>query len=186
LEKTDPFRRVLLFNAHVPDQLIEFWRWAYSDMRSNTVRPLVAEYLVGRALGCLEECGRREWAAWDHEYRGKRIEVKSAGYVQAWSPATKSAIKFGIESAKNAWCAKEEKYLGPGRHAHIYVFALNTQTDRELAGLLDEKDWRFFVVPVAILNERFSCQKSISLGSLKKCVELVDLSMLKEAVDQLC
>ena len=155
-------------------------------MRSNTVRPLVAEYLVGKALDCLEDCGRREWAAWDREYRGKRIEVKSAGYVQSWSPAKKSAIKFGIESAKNAWCAKEEKYLGPGRHAHIYAFALNIQTDRELAGLLDENDWQFFVMPVSVLDERFPCQKSIGLASLKKCVEPVDLPKLREAVDQHC
>jgi hypothetical protein len=170
----------------VSDQLIDFWRWAYSDVRSNTVRPLVAEFLVGKALGCLEDCGRREWAAWDHEYRGKRIEVKSAGFVQSWSPAKKSAIKFRIESAKNAWCAKEEKYLGPGRHAHIYVFALNTQTDRELAGLLDENDWQFFVVPVSVLDDRFPYQKSIGLVSLKKCVESVDLPKVRAAVDQHC
>lgn len=39
--------------------------------------------------------------------------MKSAGYVQSWSAAKKSTIRFGIESAKNAWCADEEKYIGP-------------------------------------------------------------------------
>ena len=31
--------------------LRDFWAWAYSDLRTNTVRPLLAEYLVARAVG---------------------------------------------------------------------------------------------------------------------------------------
>lgn len=168
------------------EALAEFWRWAYSDMRSNTVRPLVAEYLVGKALGCLQESGRREWAAWDHVYKGKRIEVKSAGYVQSWSPAKKLSVRFGIESAKNAWCAEDEKYIGPGRHAHIYVFALNTQQDRDLAALLDENDWQFFVLPTSKIEELFACQKHLGLVPLRKCATPLTLPELKDAVDQLC
>ena len=155
-------------------------------MRSNTVRPLVAEYLVGKALGCLQECGRREWAAWDHVYKAKRIEVKSAGYVQSWSPAKKSTIRFGIEVAKNAWCAEEEKYIGPGRHAHIYVFALNTQQDRDLAALLDENDWQFYVLPVFKIDDLFGCQKVLGLAPLRKCATPLNFDELKDAVDELC
>ncbi|GAB3055164.1 hypothetical protein [Virgibacillus ainsalahensis] len=29
----------------------DFWRWAYSDMLSNTNRGILAEFLVGHAFG---------------------------------------------------------------------------------------------------------------------------------------
>jgi hypothetical protein len=167
------------------ENLIEFWRWAYSDMRSNTVRPLVAEFLVGKALGCLDERGRKEWAPWDHKYRGKKIEVKSAGHVQSWKPPAKSRISFGIQSSKNAWCAEEEKFLGPGRHADIYVFAVNTQEDRELAGVFDERDWLFYVVPVSEIEAKFGCQKSVGLSVIQRSWSQVQLAHLKASVDKL-
>lgn len=167
------------------ENLIEFWRWAYSDMRSNTVRPLVAEFLVGKALGCLDTGGRREWAAWDHKYRGARIEVKSSGRVQCWSTAAKSRTVFGISAAKNAWCAEQEKYIGPGRHADIYVFAVNTQIDPKLAELFDERDWVFYVLPVSEIEEKFACQKTVSLSVLERIASPKGIAGLKNAIDAL-
>jgi hypothetical protein len=167
------------------ENLIEFWQWAYSDMRSNTVRPLVAEFLVGKSLGCLDTRGRREWAAWDHEYRGAKIEVKSSGRVQSWSPAAKSRTVFGIPQAKNAWCADEEKYLGPGRHADIYIFAVNTQSDPKLAELFDESDWVFYVLPVSEIEARFACQKTVSLSVIERIASPINIAELKNAVDAL-
>ena len=31
--------------------LRDFWAWGYSDLRANTVRPLLAEFPVARAVG---------------------------------------------------------------------------------------------------------------------------------------
>ena len=97
----------------------------------------------------------------------------------------KPFVRFGIESATNAWCADEEKYIGPGRHAHIYVFALNTQQDRDLAALLDENDWQFFVLPVSKIDELFGCQKQLGLAPLSKCAQPVTFHEIKGAVDEL-
>jgi hypothetical protein len=33
--------------------LLDLWQWAYSDLVSNDIRGVVAEYLVGSALGRL-------------------------------------------------------------------------------------------------------------------------------------
>ena len=45
--------------AGVPDKhLLDLWQWAYSDLVSNDIRGVVAEYLVGSALGCLTIFGR--------------------------------------------------------------------------------------------------------------------------------
>ena len=51
-------------------ELLNFWQWAYSDLRSNTIRPMLAEYLVGKALGCLGPF-RLDWTAWDFVFEGK-------------------------------------------------------------------------------------------------------------------
>src|SRR5665213_1904364 len=102
----------------------DFLTWAYGDLTSNTVRPMLAEYLVGNALDCLGQY-RIEWTAWDFECEGKKIEVKSAGYVQSWSQPGPSKIIFGIATEKEAYAADQITRLGPGRHADIYVFCLH-------------------------------------------------------------
>ena len=43
--------------------LREFWEWACSDVLNNTLRGLLAEWLVGQALGVVEGRFRTEWAA---------------------------------------------------------------------------------------------------------------------------
>jgi hypothetical protein len=42
--------------------VVDFWRWAFSDLRDNTVRRVLAEYLVAFALG--RTGGRRK--SWDN------------------------------------------------------------------------------------------------------------------------
>ena len=42
----------------------DLWRWAMSDLDSNTMRGTVAEFIVGRALGCTEKV-RDEWRSYD-------------------------------------------------------------------------------------------------------------------------
>lgn len=43
--------------------LLGFWSWAYSDLLSNATRGVLAEYIVGLALGCVQSGTRREWDA---------------------------------------------------------------------------------------------------------------------------
>ena len=70
----------------------DFWSWAYSDLFSNTVRPMFAEYLVGHALGVLDR-PRVEWIAYDF-LNGKKIELKSSGYLQS-EPQKETFSKLG-------------------------------------------------------------------------------------------
>ncbi|MEK3854076.1 hypothetical protein [Cytobacillus sp. FSL H8-0458] len=60
--------------------LIDFWNWGFSDLLSNSLRRVFAEFLVGSALDSLNQ-SRIELDAYDLIYRGKKIEVKSAAYV---------------------------------------------------------------------------------------------------------
>lgn len=63
----------------VPDfHVLDFWRWSSSDLVSNATRGVLAEYIVGKALGCRLEV-RDEWAPYDPETpEGYGFEVKSA------------------------------------------------------------------------------------------------------------
>jgi hypothetical protein len=86
------------------DTVLDFWRWAASDLVSNTMRGVVAEYLVANALD-LARTVRQEWQAFDVETsQGTKIEVKSAAYLQAWYHAKLSVIRFGIQPTL-AWDA---------------------------------------------------------------------------------
>ena len=41
----------------VNSKVIDFWRWAFTDLRDNTIRGILAEYLVLKAVG--DELGYR-------------------------------------------------------------------------------------------------------------------------------
>ena len=75
--------------ASVPSgfALLDYWRWAESDLLNNTRRAIVAEFLVARAVGATD-VPRVEWASVDVVTpEGVKIEVKSSAYVQSWGPA---------------------------------------------------------------------------------------------------
>ena len=72
----------------------DFWAWALSNLRSNAVRGMLAEYLVACAVGSRGR-PRVDWDAYDVlTPRQERIEVKSAAYLQAWEQRRESAIIF--------------------------------------------------------------------------------------------
>lgn len=78
----------------------DFWSYAVRDLRSNTVRGVLAEWLVAKAVGATELLP--EWHEFDvRTPAGTRIEVKSSAYLQAWPQRRLSAIKFsGLTSRK--------------------------------------------------------------------------------------
>jgi len=60
----------------LPDQTVgEFWQWAYSDVLSNRNRSILAEHIVGVALGVVDK-PRVEWDAADLCYQGFKTEVR--------------------------------------------------------------------------------------------------------------
>lgn len=65
--------------------VLSFWQWSASDLVSNTMRGVLAEYIVALAMGIdTEEGVRREWDAYDLLFEGKiEVEVKSAAYIQS-------------------------------------------------------------------------------------------------------
>ncbi|MFB9311647.1 hypothetical protein [Nocardioides plantarum] len=105
--------------------ILDFWRYAMSDLRTNNVRGYLAEFLVARAV---ESRGARvEWDPWDVTAPdGTTIEVKSSGFLQSWAqkklstPTFRVAPAYGWDAATNAR-SSERQY-----HADVYVFCLHT------------------------------------------------------------
>ena len=162
------------------------WQWFGSDILSNTMRGLIAEYLVARDLGVQERI-RLEWAAYDLETpTGVKVEVKSAAYVQSWHQTTLSSISFGI-GPTTAWNPETGAYEGSARRqADVYVFALLHHRDKRTINPLDVAQWTFYVLATAVLNRRLADQKRVGLSSLRQCgpeeVRFGDIAAMIERV----
>lgn len=169
----------------LPDCTVsDFWSWAYSDILSNRNRSIFAEFLVAHALGVTNRL-RVEWDAVDLTYKGKGIEVKSAGYVQSWAQTKPSLIVFDI-GKKRSWDAGTNTYSkGPVRASDCYVFCLHDEKDKDKANVLNIATWRFFVIRTEEIGKVFGDQKTVSLSSIKTLTDEVDCSGLKEKIDEI-
>jgi hypothetical protein len=166
--------------------LLSFWQWSSSDILSNATRGILAEYIVGKALGCIkEEDIRDEWGAYDLKTQaGVRIEVKSAAYVQSWQQSRLSNITFNVPKTMG-WDINTNKFdKEKNRQADVYVFSLLFHKDKKTVNPLDISQWEFFVLPAKVLDERERSQHSITLPSLKKLTNSVSFFELGQAVDK--
>lgn len=108
---------------------------------------MLAEYLVGLALDCTGDTGRREWADYDLIIPdGIRIEVKSSSYLQSWPQKKPSTISFGVTESQG-WEATTTYDGAITRRAHVYVFCVFTERDLARANPLDTRQWIFLVAP---------------------------------------
>lgn len=145
---------------------VGFWKWAYSDFLSNSLRGILAEFIVGSALGCLDQ-QRKEWDAYDLLYNGKKIEVKCAAYLQTWEQKEHSVIRFDI-AEKSSWYANENKYADRlERPADFYVFCVFSETSRELANPLDVNQWFFLVMSKEQIALHFGKNKTVGLNTIE-------------------
>lgn len=117
----------------VDASVIDFWRFAMSDLRTNNVRGYLAEFLVAQAAGSVAL--RVEWDPWDVTSRdGTRIEVKSSGYLQSWAqkrlstPVFQVAPAYGWDASTGAWSTEQ------AFNADVYVFCLHTATSTAPCG----------------------------------------------------
>ena len=174
-------------------QLIDFWAWSRSDLVSNTSRAVLAEFIIGTALGVTGGV-REEWAPWDLTWEPDwelkpneiKIEVKSAAYLQAWDQPSLSKITFGVAKTLTRVETRDAKNSVRARHADVYVLALLTEKDSSKIDPLDTGQWTFWVIPTYVLDQRTRSQSSISLATLERQFQerATDFSGLKAKVEQ--
>ncbi len=148
--------------------LLDFWRWSASDLVSNTLRGILAEYIVASALELPQEA-RVEWDAFDLKTpAGLKLEVKSAAYLQSWNQKALSKINFGIAPTR-AWDEEVGHHSqNRQRQADIYVFCLLHHQDKATVDPLDMTQWTFYLLRASVLDERLPLQRSIGPASLLK------------------
>jgi hypothetical protein len=145
-------------------KLRDFWAWSMSDLRANTVRSLLAEFLVARAVGAALK-PRVEWDAYDVlTPEGIRLEVKSGAYLQAWTQSRLSRVVFGGLRART-WSAEAGYSPAGSYNADAYVFAVLMATEHEKYDALDVDQWTFWVLPQHVLAA--TGQRSISLSRVE-------------------
>lgn len=163
--------------------LADFWGWAFSDLVQNTVRGVVAEYIVARALGISTAYTRDAWDVVDlRTTDGLTIQVKSSAYLQSWKQRAESKPSFLVGKTR-PWDAKTGiMETLPIRSADVYVFALLVHRDKATLDPMDVSQWRLFVLPTSVLNERTRSQHSITIQSLRKLAAEVTYDDLAQAV----
>lgn len=170
----------------LPFDLLSFWQWSASDLVENTMRGVLAEYLVARALGMGHAGARAGWDAYDLKTEnGIKIEVKSSAYLQSWFQKSLSAVQFGVPKRRTWNPETNELSREATRSADVYVFAILAHKDKSTVDPLNLQQWEFYVLPTSVLDGRTRSQSSITLTSLRKlCPDSpVSFSGLRAAVE---
>jgi hypothetical protein len=152
----------------LPFNLQDFWAWSASHLMDNTMRGILAEYIVARGLGIVEGL-RIEWEPFDLVTPdGIKVEVKSSAYLQSWGQKKLTSITFAVPPTFG-WDGTSGAYgTVRQRQADVYVFALLTHRDKTTVNPLNLAQWAFYVVPTAVLDRELAERKTVSLLQLQR------------------
>jgi hypothetical protein len=146
--------------------VLDFWRWAFSDLRENTTRGILAEYLVAKAVGDERDL-RIGWDNFDvRAIDGTTIEVKCSAYLQSWRQRTHSRLSFARLRARSWDPATNEFSTEEIVRADVFVFAVQTQRDPGQYDMLNVAHWDFWVISGATI--RAQQWKSVGIGWVKQ------------------
>ncbi len=175
-----PGDTVISDNPHLQGaSLLEFWRWAFSDLCDDDLKGIFAEWLVMKLLG-VSGVRRMSWANSDVITQdGVRIEVKASSYWQSWklldefgavrvpplySISDKTRITFSGLKARDAITVPDSSKPQLLK-SHIYVFAFQNEKNIERWNAMDLSQWEFYALPMKRVQQLG--WKSISLKMLR-------------------
>ncbi|MFT5917291.1 MAG: hypothetical protein ACI81T_003806 [Bacteroidia bacterium] len=164
-EKKSGIEKFSLENEFLNFELSEFWSWNQSNLIENRTRGILAEFIVKKALNIDSE-NRVEWDNYDLITKsGKKLEVKSAAYIQSWEQTKYSNIQFGISPSVGA--RDNPEYDGNKRRwTDFYIFCLLKNKNQETINPLDLSQWTFYVLETSVLDKKKSNQQNIGLKPL--------------------
>src|SRR5580658_2334317 len=144
----------------------DFWRWAFGDLRDNTTRGILAEFLVARAVG--DQRGLR--LGWDNfdalAADGTAIEVKCSAFLQSWTLKRHSELRFGRLSAREFDAARNEYSADLRVRADVFVFAVQAQREPAAYDALDISLWEFWVASASTIRELAG--RSVGIGWVRR------------------
>lgn len=153
-------------------KLIDFWRWQSSDLLDNTLRGVLAEFIVAKALGVDTESTGFGWGGYDVLFtdgdKKCKIEVKSSAYAQSWNKEANSELSFRI--SKQAVFLSEKKRYGDEykRKSEIYIFCILKEKDKENANPLLLEQWDFYPVLTSDIDEKLGNQKTAKIRTVQR------------------
>ncbi|WP_306535059.1 hypothetical protein [Geobacter sp.] len=180
--------------------LLEFWKWAFSDLCDDDIKGIFAEWMVGLLLGLpLARSRRVSWADSDIILpSGIRIEVKASAVWQSWKlvnedgsakplPASTAVdprrIRFGGLQARSAVTPvpvnDESRFK-----SDYYVFCMHMQTDPASWGAWNLAHWEFYFVSRHELAGA-GIGKSVSLAKLREIVRPMTARQFQQHARQL-
>lgn len=184
---------------YLPDSMLGFWQWAFSNLSDNTIRGTLAEYIVRSALehgGYSYNPQQSAWSPYDLDgptltnitpIRKSRLEVKSAAYLQSWGMSDR--ISFRIAPARVLDEVKQDYLMESPqqRNNDVYVFTVYTARDRR-CNMLDLYWWEFYVLSTyKIENDKnLYTQKTITLKRLKTLCSPVTYTDLCSEIVKVC
>lgn len=174
-----PFEGGEAFRGADAGTVLDFWRYAVPDLRTNTTRGLLAEFLVHRAVGAEER--NTEWESFDVlAPSGLRIEVKTSAYLQAWGQRRLSEIRFSRLRGR-VWSPEDGSAPEQTYNADVYVFALHTARTHAEYDPLDIGQWRFHVAPRALVEA--TGRAGLGLAAVRRiCGEPVAYAALADRI----
>lgn len=160
--------------------LNEFWEWYASDLMHGPLRGAVAEYIIAQALGIDCSSGRNLWAAYDLEYQGHSIEVKSSAYLQKKEHLHLSKrLTFSIDTHKHG---AETKH-----HAELYIFCLIHCKDEAMCDPMDLSQWTFYILPTVEIEKLLGNKRTMSFRTLVSLnPTIASYKSLKQGIDEVC
>ena len=158
-------------------KLHDYWSWAHSAIASNVERGIIAEFLVGSAIGAINSDSWRDpWADFDISWGEFKIEVKSAAYIQDWPQPDYSKIQFTrLKSRKvDDYSNVEDKAL----KADLYVLCLQDCKDHAIFNILDLDQWKFWILTSQEVSKILGSSEVMTLSKLD-AANLLPVSYLK-------
>lgn len=182
---------------------MDFRRWALTDLALNINRGKFAEWLVGKALGVMvPDSYQIGWASYDLDYGDYKIEVKSSARGQSWPQSRPSAVSWGIAPSRWRWDPHPDepgegswaRLDPPQRVADAYVFCCYRPyplpngpegLDERNSGVINLKNWWFWVASRETLHECFGTNKSVTRRQIEQIEAVAALrwSGIRTAVD---
>ncbi len=171
--------------------VVDFWQYGFSNLNSNILRGVLAEFLVENALKDKRDINiRNPWDDYDVlSPQGKKIEVKCSSYLQDWDQDKLSKIVWSGLKARELYCSsivEESPKNDKDYKADIYIFALLKNKDTETLDILDMDQWGFFVLSKDEVKKITKNGSSLSLKTLEKTdIREVHFNDLVESINKL-
>ena len=154
--------------------VLEFWQYGFSNLNSNVMRGVLAEFIVESALkNNMEIETRSPWGNYDVFYLGKKIEVKCSAYIQDWDQNKLTTIRWSGLKAKDLYYSEavaKKSILNKNRDykADIYILAFVHHAETNTLDVMDMNQWSFFILSKKEIWDITNDGNSISLAKLIK------------------